>query len=845
MPPEAAPVSLPASRLRRRWFTGVTLLLPLVVLIALELAARLIGWGEPRTLFVPDEDPGYWRTNEAFSRRFFPAAVARAPDPMKIERRKPSGVRRIVLLGGSAAQGVPAREYGMSRLLQVMLEEAHPEHRFEVHNLAMTAINSHVVRAMAKEVAALHPDAVLIYLGNNEVVGPFGPGSVLAPFSRYLWMVRASVALRATRVGQMVEHLVRWVPQGATGQDDWGGMEMFLHHQVSNQDPRLRTSVNHLQANLKAVRAALPPGTPLLLGTVAVNLRDCPPFASQVDKGEPGIPYHRPSGWPLTDRERTELEGFRNAHPEHAEAAWLMGMVAEERGEREEARRLWEEARDLDCLRFRADRAIVSALRELGRDGTGFTLVDHAASLGGDGSERWPVAGEEFFFEHVHFTFAGNYEVARNFFRALEQSWGLPARDLPSLERCAQRLAFTEEGLALQLETILSMLRRAPFTDQFGHLERVSHWRGMLARIDQNLSLEGMEDALLMLREAARDWPQDPWLRMRLAAVLITLNRAPEARPWLEEARARLPLCEDWLMLSGRARQAQGEWQEARKLFAEVLRTNPHSHQAWAETVQTWRQEGRLEKAEEMALERVGRWPRHPEWRVLLALVQTDRNRAGEAELHLRRALDLDPYHALARHLLRQRLMARGGEEALLDLDRALIARAPHHGEAHRALLDHSERVGDWVQAARHRQSLAESEPGIDNEYRWVGACVRAGLPAEAVAGLERMVRRYPEFLPARNDLAWILSTSLVPELRDPPRALHLIEAVLAGTERPSVFFVGTYAAALAANGRMQEAADAARRAASMASEEGRESLAEQWLRQAERISQGNPVVEE
>jgi hypothetical protein len=42
----------------------------------------------------------------------------------------------------------------------------------EVINTAMTAINSHVIREIAKDCVRLGADFWVVYAGNNEVVGP-------------------------------------------------------------------------------------------------------------------------------------------------------------------------------------------------------------------------------------------------------------------------------------------------------------------------------------------------------------------------------------------------------------------------------------------------------------------------------------------------------------------------------------------------------------------------------------------------------------------------------------------------------------------------------------------------
>ena len=96
--------------------------------------------------------------------------------------------------------------------------------------------------------------------------------------------MRAAVAVRGTRLGQLVgsvasaagKGLGRGQPPGA-----WHGMEMFLEHQVRRGDPALERTYRNYEGNLADIcRLAREAGVPVVLSTVAVNLRSCGPFAS-------------------------------------------------------------------------------------------------------------------------------------------------------------------------------------------------------------------------------------------------------------------------------------------------------------------------------------------------------------------------------------------------------------------------------------------------------------------------------------------------------------------------------------------------------------------------------------
>ena len=108
---------------------------------------------------------------------------------------------RIFVFGESAAEGDPQPVFGLPRMLQAMLSLRYPGVRFEVVNAAMTAINSYAVLPIARDCANADGDIWVIYMGNNEVVGPFGPGTVFGPQMPPLPLIRPSWPLKPRAPG--------------------------------------------------------------------------------------------------------------------------------------------------------------------------------------------------------------------------------------------------------------------------------------------------------------------------------------------------------------------------------------------------------------------------------------------------------------------------------------------------------------------------------------------------------------------------------------------------------------------------------------------------------------------
>ncbi|HEY4760239.1 MAG TPA: hypothetical protein VIH42_06645, partial [Thermoguttaceae bacterium] len=236
---------------RRKWlFRLSAMIIPLVLFFAvLEAGLRLGGYGYPTKFFIGPDAGGTYTTNPRFGWRFFPRSLARQPQYCCISA-KPAGTVRIFVLGSSAAQGIPYPSYSFGRILEVMLREQYPGTRFEVVNAAMTAINSHVTQEIARDCAAYQPDLFIVYMGNNEVIGPYGPGTVFQQWSPKLWFVRTSIWVKATRVGQLIDDVVGYFHSKKGHPARWHGMQMFLGNQVAADDPRMAAVYENYRRNL-------------------------------------------------------------------------------------------------------------------------------------------------------------------------------------------------------------------------------------------------------------------------------------------------------------------------------------------------------------------------------------------------------------------------------------------------------------------------------------------------------------------------------------------------------------------------------------------------------------------
>jgi tetratricopeptide (TPR) repeat protein len=521
---------------------AAALLGPVVLLALVEGALRLAGVGYSTELTVPCTLQGRPAAcyNLFFPAPFFPPGMIKTPQAYAIPADKPKRTYRIFVLGESAAMGDPDPAYAFSRYLEVMLRERYPAMKFEVVNTGSVAINSHVLLPIAEGLAKQKPDLFIIYSGNNEVVGPYGPGTALTSSSMSLPVIRASIFVHSTRIGQLLT-------QVGEQKKEWRGMEMFLDKQVRASSPLMKYSYENFERNLRdTVAAARASGARVIVSTVATNLKDCAPFASlhREGLGEDAL-----RSWTQLVQQGAALEGARSYDEAlqryqaalqidnaYAELEFRIARVEWNKGDYAAAKAHFARARDLDTLRFRADIKMNDINRSVASSAAA-ELVDADAIF----SDQTPngVTGSELVYEHVHMTPLGNYTLARAMFRQiasklpLENGQPLQDADIPSEAECERVLAFTNHDQMRIAAEMLQRLQRPPFTNQLNHSDQILRLAIKAQNPDENPSETTGE-----YQWAIAQKPDDRILHYNYGLFLFVYNPAAGAqelrlsRPW-------------------------------------------------------------------------------------------------------------------------------------------------------------------------------------------------------------------------------------------------------------------------------------------------------------------------
>ena len=488
----------------RIWLLRLALMLgvPALLLGVAEGAFRLAGYGHPTSFFVASthHENGALIENAKFAWSFLPPTLARASQPTLLRREKASSTTRVFMFGESAAEGDPEPAFGMPRLLEVLLEGRFPGRDFEVINAAVTAINSHAILQIARECAGLDGDFWVLYIGHNEVMGPFGAGTVFGRKTPPLNTLRLGLSLKQLRLGQWVASF----SDSAENTDgrQWKGMGMFLDQQLRADDPQLKWVYDSYSKNLSDILAeSRQAGVHVVMSTVASNLRDSAPFAGS-----------------------DAVEQFQRARS------------LEAKGKTGEAHSHYVRALDLDALRFRADSKLNAITQALGQTGSGnVTFIDVQAAL--DAESPSGIAGRETFYEHVHFTFEGNYRLAKLFAERiasrLASGGDKPSGPWLTSGECAGHLAYTDWDRGVVLASVIRRLQQPPFNHRLNNDEELGQLRDEAQRVTKRLDFTV---ALATYDKALKARPNDWRLLQRRGLMLSSFGRHDEGVASLKRA---------------------------------------------------------------------------------------------------------------------------------------------------------------------------------------------------------------------------------------------------------------------------------------------------------------------
>jgi lysophospholipase L1-like esterase len=371
------------------WFYIVLAAIPLVFFIMLELALRIFNYGDDYTQWVKISETKLVLNPDYTRKFFFTTRSVPYSNGDVFDINKKEGSFRVFILGGSSAAGFPYTPNGdFGRYLQKRLEIIYPDRVIEVVNLAITAINSYTLRDLIPGVIEQHPDLVIIYAGHNEFYGALGAGSMESVGSSRS-IVNTVVFLNNFKITQLVRNSLKFFSSLLTSDDDKtrGGTlmarmakEQLIPYKSDIYNYGIEQFTGNMRDILEMTKEA---GVPVILSTLASNLKDQPPFISV-----------REGNYPPAE------EIFKEAEKFFAE------------GKFEEAESLYVYAKDLDALRFRASEEINRIIIKMSKE-FNYPLADIAAVFNNESPAG--IVGNNLMTDHLHPDLAGYQLMGKAF----------------------------------------------------------------------------------------------------------------------------------------------------------------------------------------------------------------------------------------------------------------------------------------------------------------------------------------------------------------------------------------------------------------------------------------------
>ena len=605
---------------------------PVVFLVLLEGGLFLCGAGYPTSFFIKSGQQGVLTTNVRFGWHYQQETLTE-PEPCLVPVDKPKDTIRIFVLGESAAMGTPDPSFGFARILEVMLRSHFPNERIEVINAAMRGINSHVLVPIARECAGLNPDVFVIYMGNNELNGLYGPKTPVALFGRHPALIPAFHWVKQTQAAQLLRRVLRVNPEAVQKKRKPPSPQFFLEQRTALDGPERGPVYANFRRNLEQIcRSGSEAGAAVVLSTVAVNLRDCPPLGSLHRRDLTGPQRDE---WERLYRQGVALEvagDSKQAISCYEQAAALDDHYAElhfrlarcqlRAGDRDAAKRHFTLARDWDALQLRADTRLNDIIREVSSlkwqvssgvsalptshfklpTSSRVRLVETDSTMAA--CEKCPdgIPGREFFYEHVHLRFDGDYEIARALLPAVVQSLqerGRKAAEpalIRSRDQCAKALAFTAWDEVNTAAAMVKLTAKPPFTEQLEHAQRQAAAQKTVSAVTDRIDEAFVNHVLQTYRQAIDARPQDWRLHYNLGALLHQLERSQEAAAQFTFVVQTFPHLASFRVLLGYALGQAGRPEEAVEQFRQALKCDSHcreAREALAKARQTQKRMGR------------------------------------------------------------------------------------------------------------------------------------------------------------------------------------------------------------------------------------------------------------
>ncbi len=384
----------PSSKIQKKhpfYFYIILVLIPIILLLFLEIALRIFNYGHSSDQWIEISDSKLILNPEIAYRYFHNTTGIPYPTRDSFDKIKSSNSFRVFVLGESSAAGFPYSPNGtFSKYIKKRLLLNYPDKNIEVVNLSMAAINSYALLDLMPGIIDHKPDLIIIYAGHNEYYGALGIASNES-LGNSRAVVKLMLYLNRFKTVELVRNFLGWISSLFKSSSIKSGtlMQRMVKDQLIPLESEMyKDGVEQFQNNLDEIfKMTSVTHIPIIIGTLTSNLKDQKPFISSSANNYPAA-----------------IEIFNKAVKIHSEKKI------------KKADSLFEYAKELDLLRFRAPHKINSIIKELGKK-YNYTVVDIDSTfktLSPDG-----IVGDNLMSDHLHPTLFGYKLMGKIFYDAV------------------------------------------------------------------------------------------------------------------------------------------------------------------------------------------------------------------------------------------------------------------------------------------------------------------------------------------------------------------------------------------------------------------------------------------
>lgn len=382
------------------YFYLILILIPLLFFILLESGLRLFNYGYNLSMWVEVAE-GKYMMNWDVSHRYF-YTVKSNPTSIKdiFDKEKAPNAFRVFVVGESSAAGYPYLPMGsFSRYIRKRLELNYPDLKIEVINTALSATNSFTIRDFIPEILEQKPDLILMYAGHNEYYGALGVGSQESVVSS-TGLVNFLLYMNKFKTTQLIRDILKLFVEVVAddNSDPVSGTlmsRMAAEKEIEFNSEKFNAGLEQFKANMTdIIEMVKDKNVPIIISTLASNLKDQSPFISIESKKSPSAD-----------------KIFNDAKAEFAAQNF------------NRADSLFRYAKDLDGLRFRAPEKINTIIKNIA--GIYSIPVIDTDSLFASMSQSG-IVGDNLMTDHLHPTLDGNQAIGNLFYEMMRKKYILP-----------------------------------------------------------------------------------------------------------------------------------------------------------------------------------------------------------------------------------------------------------------------------------------------------------------------------------------------------------------------------------------------------------------------------------